>query len=363
MNIAPEMVRAIALMCDPVGVVSLYVDADPAMGAGGQRTWDEQARLGLSRLPQDAGADAPLVRERLSQLAPVIDSLLDPTVPGRGRVLFAALRRDEAYAVDIQPDVPADLRLQPRAHLVPLLATLGRERAVGAAVLSLAELRILELELAETSELSRRDVSPRGFEWSLLKEPNAGVVEDVRRISDRAADEVSRVAGARGWSAVVVAGNQRLVDRLAVTLEEAGLLVETCTVDPPAEAPPSRIGEMLQASAADVRRRQTAQLISHISADGGPHGRGTFDVGAVLQALSEGRVEHLVLDSDAELRGAVTDDGRLTPASDLAAGDVRDLADEMVERAFGTDARVTVVSRSVDDLSVGSGGVAALLRW
>ncbi len=364
MALGTETLRAIARMHDPVGVLSVYVDVVSHEPAGGSPLWDEQVRVGLHHLaggwdPDDTAA----VRARLHALEPAIEQLLDPRTAGRGRALFAAVAGADIHEVRIALPLVTDVRLQPRAHMLPLLAAAEEGRAVGVAVVSAAELRLIDLDTGTGRELRRLDLSQPGFEWSLRKEPNAGVVENQHRVADSAAPEVERAARSHGWDTVVVAGNARIARRLAATLASSGLDVHIDDTDPAPEATAATIAELTAAYARATRQTREQQLVELVRTRAAAAGRGALGMAEVATALAEGRVEHLVLDARGTYPGTVTGDGRLVPVGAAPAAPVADIAGDLIERAFETNAKVTAVNGSAAQELAASEGIGALLRW
>ena len=256
-----------------------------------------------------------------------------------------------------------DVRLERRAHLLPLLAAAEAGRVLGVAVVSSDELRLFELEMGEGRELRRIEVSQPGFEWSLRKEPNAGVVENLHRIADIAASEVERSARAHGWDEMVVAGNRRIVLRLADTLTRAGLSVHTHDVDPAPEVTATTIARICGAYAEASRQAQNQRLVERVRNQTAADRGGALGLADVSAALAEGRVDHLVLDTLGVYPGTVTGDGQLVAGGPSPPTPVVDLAGELIERAFETDAKVTAVSGSAAQELSSCGGIGALLRW
>jgi hypothetical protein len=362
MALGTEPLREIARMRDPVGVLSVYVDVVPHEAAGRKPLWDEQVRVALHHLPDGMGADAAAVRARLHALEPSVERLLDPRTAGRGRVLFATVTGEEIHEARIALPLVTDVRLQRRAHLLPLLAA-DDGRVLGLVVVSSDELRLLELDMGEGRELRRLDLSQPGFEWSLRKEPNAGVVENLHRIADIAAREVARTARSHGWDAVVVAGNPRVAQPLAAEIAKGGLSVQTFDADPAPELTPSTIADLCDVYAKASRRTRDQHLVEQVREHAAASGRGALGLADVAAALAQGRVDHLVLDTHRAYPGTVTADGGLVPAGATLATPVVDLAGDLIERAFATDAKVTAVNGPAAEELASCEGVGALLRW
>jgi hypothetical protein len=347
MAVELDTIRKIARLQDPEGVLSVYADVAPQETGGSRPAWDEQVRLELGRLAERAGA----VRSRIHALGPRIERLLDPRADGRGRALFATVTGADLYEVRVGVPLATTVALGPHPQLLPLLGAFADGRPVGLATLSINELRLLELQLGDARELERLDVSQPGFEWSLRKEPNAGVIENLRRSAGIAAEETLRTARRRRWDAVVVAGNPRVARPLAAALEEAGLHVDRDDADPAPELTTAALAHRYGPHAEAIRREGERRLVERLLAEAAAGGRAVLGAEPVIRAFAEGRVGHLVLDAGSTHPGAA--DGMPLP----------DVAGEMIGRAFATDAEVTAVNGRAALELADAGGVGALLRW
>jgi hypothetical protein len=87
-------------------------------------------------------------------------------------------------------------------------------------------------------------------------------------------------------------------------------------------------------------------------------GTGACGLAPVLDALRQGRVEHLLIDPTGSYRGVVGEDELLAPAGE---GGGIDLADLIVSRALATGAAVLPLTG--DAAQVPTDGIGALLRW
>jgi hypothetical protein len=71
----------------------------------------------------DRAQARPLVQERLRDLKPVLDRLLDPALPGRGRALFVPLGRPGLVVAFTQLPMSTAAVVDDIAHLRPLVVT------------------------------------------------------------------------------------------------------------------------------------------------------------------------------------------------------------------------------------------------
>lgn len=334
---------------DPIGVVSIYVDADPTLSAGSRPAWETPVRDGLRRLLRDAQswprADRVALQRRVDELEPELEAFLDRTGPSRGRALFTTVAGGETHRVDLRTPVATAVVFGRRAIVVPLLAALQRGRAAGVADVGRERLVLSEWERGELRELETVDIAPseergRGrpatnpavpqpFPERDAFETAAGsrILARVREAGARLADE----AAARGWDMIVADGDPRLLGALAAGLgRTAAELVRS--PQPFAATSTLERAHRITATLHDRRAAAAARLLERLD----DTGAATRDRAVVERAVVEGRVEHLLL---AE-----------------AAAD-----EELLRGAVETGAGVTILD--VPSTEVGSGGVAALLRW
>lgn len=104
---APIRLEAIAALSDPIGVLSVYADADPALAADPRPAWQAPVRAALRRLVKDAQRTRPraewtALRARLDELEPELEALLDPHLGHRGRVLIVAVAGGELHRVGLR---------------------------------------------------------------------------------------------------------------------------------------------------------------------------------------------------------------------------------------------------------------------
>ncbi len=351
-------------------MLSVYIGPGAAEPSGTRRpVWEEQARTALHQVLHDA-QDHAAVRRCLGLIAPALERALDADETGRGRAVFASVAGGEVEEVHIRPQLPTGVWLGERAHVVPLVAAIGDGAPVGLVVISMHQLRILELELGEVRDLTERDVTPPRFEWSLRKEPTVGVMEDRRRIAAVGTRLAVDRALQRGWRGVVVAGNERLAAPVVAELIGHGLDVTHVRLDPAPEHTPAVLAAELTPAADDLRRGWDVKLVERITDQARSGARGALGLADVLEALAGGRVAQLAIDRERAYPGALAPDGRAVPPGvvpvGLAGQELRplpDLADHLVAAAFDTDADVTAVTGRAAEALAAGGGIGGLLRW
>jgi len=331
---APTSEEAPVHLDDPIGILSVYVDADPALGGGPRPGWQAPVRAGLRGLARDAQhlprAERLALEARLDELEPAIESLLDPRGSGRGRALFAGLDGGPVSRFDLRAPLPSLVHVGPFAVVLPLLAARQRDRAAGVVSISWTVLELFEWEHAElrpleTIELAPADEPRRGRPGTNPAVPQTfperdrfetGVGARVANRVREAGAELRRRAEARGWDVVVADGDPRLLEALEQGLGAGAV-------------PVVRQDGTVEETLARVRDEEEARLVARLD----EAAAATHDEAVVERALAEGRVEHLLLPR-------------------VAGVDLH--AEALLREALATSAEVTIVDIAAP---------AALLRW
>ena len=349
-----DWLRTILELTDPIGVLSVYVDADPALAAGTPPAWNAPVRSGLRCLVKEAQEAWPrdarfALEARLEELEPDLEWLLDPLGPSRGRALFAGVGGGTPERVGFRSPLPSLVSFGHRAIVLPLLAARQEGRPAGVATVLWDRLELSEWELAELRELETIELETEPDRVGSRPATNPSVPQPFperdrfetghgARIAARvrkAGEDLSREAGARHWDYVVVDGDPRLLDAFETGFG-AGESELVRSPRPFAGTPDADISDRVASMLRELREATTKQLVAKLESSGAA----TTDAAVVERALGEGRVDHLLLAKRTESARA--------PA-----------AESLLRRAFETGAAVTLV----DPLVLGHGDVAALLRW
>ena len=338
-------------MRDPGGVVSIYVDADPAEAASAHPRWAEDIHVELAHLE---------CADRLHELRHRIADSVDPSRHGRGRALFFGVTADSwVQSFSFQMPVETSVTLSERPRLEPLLQAMDAGRPAGIVIVSMAELRCVELAWGEAADVLRVDMEPPPAEWNELKEPNQLHEEDRLHIIREAEPRVEELVRRRGWDRIVVAGNARLVRPLAAKIAhrvDATVIEAKRQVLPEEHAP--RIAERLGLHLADASARRSAELIDRAHDAALASGAGAVGVDDVLAAATEGQARWVAVDADSLLHAS----GVRDPAGGVKLLDRIDAAPLIVERALASGAEVSVLSGS-EHPHLAVAGAVALLRW
>jgi hypothetical protein len=335
------------------GVLSIYVDADPALGAGARPAWQAPVRVALRRLVRDthrtgSREERIALETRLAELEPELRALLDPRRPGRGRALFAAVDGGAPRRFELHAPVPSLVALRPHAVVVPLLRVLQDGARAGAAWVSRDRVERAEWELGAlrsetTIELDRGDARRRhratnpAVPQPFPERDRFETAADARALA-QLREEGARLATdaeVRGWDVVVANGDARLVDALVEGFACGNGDVELVRS-------PQPLGRLSADLVAGVVRTQRAERDAALARRLDESSAATRDPFVLEWALDEGRVQHLLLAAPGGPRPAYR-------------------AESLARRAFATGADVRVLDEGEHDL--GPAGSAAVHRW
>lgn len=379
-----ETLLELSRLTDPIGVLSVYVDARP----GALRTASIDIKNRLAELERRIAGDgsqerSQAVRERIARLDAEIDRLTDPQEPGRGRILLAAISDGWLRRVSTQLPVPNRVVLDRGAFIHPLLELLDEGASAGVVLASRTQARLLEWrfgELIPLREMQAEVDEPRNARSGPVgsrpasrygtptgEQRNARERDQAARFFERVAAEASRQARERGWDRILVSGGEQHTDSLVAALPPAlrasALRDHRHLVRLDLAAVEALVTERVRGAHSEFESR----LIGKVREQA--HGAGTAALGLseVVGALNQARVAHLVYDPFVRYRGSVADDGTLYADDEIAlksdsTADPR-LTERIVERALETGARVSPVEGGAADGLAEANGIAAVLRW
>ena len=379
-----ETLLELSRLTDPIGVLSVYVDASP----GALRTASIDIKNRLAELERRIAGDgsqerSQAVREGLARLGTEIDRLTDPEEPGRGRILLAAISDGWLRRVSTQLPLPNRAVLDRAAFIHPLLELLDEGAPAGVVLASRTQARLLEWRFGKLTPLQEMQAEvpgprhersgPVGSRPASRHGTPTGEQRNTRerdlasRFFERVATAASRLARERGWDRILVSGGEQHTDSLvaalppalrATALRDHRLLVrlDLATVE-------AIVTERVRAAHAELEN----QLIGRVREQAHGAGAAALGLSEVVGALNQARVAHLVYDPFVRYRGSVAGDGTLyaedeTALTPAATADPR-LTERMVERALETGARVSPVEGAAADGLPEADGIAAVLRW
>ena len=342
------------------GVVSVCVDADLIDRDG---RWRLELRDGLDRAVDSvAGADRD---QRLAVEATVKriedERFLDPgEVKGRGLFGFIEVGgkpgEERWYASQLAPR-RTEAHYGGRPQVGPLLATLDDGAPAGVAAVSGERVRLFDWHLGRLEQLHAWELEVFSLDWRERKAPGprsggrlpsaAGHDQYDQRLEanrERFAHQAGALArvsaGNRNWHQILVFGDHRYAGHFADGFADRCELHHVEATDLVAQPVPM-IAERVDRLLPELNRERERALVARITEAAYAEARSAFGAQETLQALEQGRVEHLVYD----------------------AGLGGEQVEPMIELALATGAAVTPVEGESATELVKRGGVAALLRY
>ncbi|HET6532634.1 MAG TPA: VLRF1 family aeRF1-type release factor [Actinoplanes sp.] len=367
---------------DALGVVSVYVNADPT---GDRNATAIDLRNRYRELQRRVAEEGRAERRReiaaaLDRLGPEVGRLATPSESGRGRVAFAALGGDWMLRLDSQMPLPNRVVLDDGPFVHPLLELLDEGRTAGVVLVSADDARLLEWRLGRMQLVSRMEQEeieapheragqigggPRGqYNTPMLEHRQARERDRAQRFLDRVGETVAGMAGERRWERILVSGGDRWTEVLTGKLPESlqDLVIRDMRVLAGLDEAALRaaVTERLHAEHTAAERR----LLERVR----DAGVGALGLSQVAGALNEGRVAHLVYDPQVRYAGSVDAGGALYAGAEAGVGGRSHspeprLTERLVERALATGARVSPIEGAADTVLTDAAGIAALLRW
>lgn len=380
-------VRDLSLRTDKLGVVSVYVNADPR-----QDTHRHALAIDLRnrfrqlqhRVAEDGGSERSRdVAAALERCWPNIESLASPTASGRSRIAFAALESDWILQLESAMPVANRVVLDDGPFIHPLLELLDEGRPAGVVLVSAEEARLLEWRVGALQEVSRIEQQyvqapheragqigggPQGqFHTPMREQRQARERDGMQRFLDHAATVAAELADERGWERILVSGGQRWTEPTIARFPQAlrdKLFADTRVLTGLDDA------ALATAVTERVNRQHTeheGQLLGRVR-DAAGSGVAALGLSEVAAALRTGRVAHLMYDPAVRYIGTVGADGapyggdEVAPNGRPAIPEPR-LTERLVERAFATGAQISPIEGAADSELKDAAGIAALLRW
>jgi hypothetical protein len=375
-----DKLKQLAGWAPPHGVLSVYVVVEPGDRRAAWRV-ELVDRLrealgsqadGRSGLPLRAAAERAL--ERFPEHRPPPE--------GRGHAGFVEVAekggRELWYPFRIPPRA-TEVTYGHRPCLRPLIEIADAGASLGVAAVSGDQARLWEWELGALSALDDWTLTRTG-DWRERKAQRpsdparyhgagaSGREQFGQRLEahrERFLKDVARqtavAAGQRRWRDLLVFGENEHVRHFTDALDphESRHVYGKNVVSEPTARLAERVGELLP----ELSRERELRLVEAVK-EAAYSGKERASLGPqeTLEALTQGRVEHLLFDAERDYSGHGIE-ARLAYAGPALDEDGLPVAELMIEQALETGARVTPL---VGDAAAALGehdGVAALLRY
>lgn len=384
MRLDEQAIRALSQVRDPMGVLSIYACTTPERQANERPEWAIGIKRELHRLREDVKEAGPRERwvalqDRLDEIGPQLEVLLDPSNPGRGRAFFVPLSGDGIEDLAIQMPLPDRVVLADAPYVGPLVTAFDEGRPAGVAIVDRHGVRLLGWVAGEGEDVARFPFDESQAEdWREMrgKPPARGShlrqgvshresfeqrMDDNRdRALRRAAARVDAVIADRGWDRLLIFSDERLHAFEDALRSDVAVVRSDMRFG---DVPASDVADAATPLLIDAHRRREIELVDLAKDRAAAGGRGAAGLEPTVAALNDGRVDRLLLDPSLRVSGYRAPDGRLSPTPDDGFEPDEDLAERMVEVALATSAWVTPVEGEAAEHLSDVGGVAAILRW
>jgi hypothetical protein len=399
MDLSHETLRRLSQIDDPLGVLTVYVNASPDqkvqqnrnVGASVRRELQALAAGGARRAQGASAERQAALRDRIAALT-ADDTLFDLTGTGRGRAAFAPLSDPRILRLDLQLPLEDGVYLADAPFVGPLIAALDRGAPAGIGTIAREAVRLFDRRMGQIEQVHEERYvdswEDAGNDTGQQRSGGGGsasgkgipqddlfrrtLEDDQRRFLRQQAAAIGREADARGWEWLLLAGEGRLIAAMADAVPGSSrrtvVLVERNLSSLGASEIERTIAPELEAA----RERRQVELVEQArDAALAAHGRGALGLKDVLAALRVGNVSHLLVDQAAAHHGFITEDGEIETADSLPAdrapwgltAEPR-LDERMIEQALSIQAHVTPIEGAAATMLAEVGqGIAAILRW
>jgi hypothetical protein len=372
-----RLLRRLVAWRAPRGILSAYVDVDPADRG---QAWRIALRDRLRELAQSTSSPDSAAFEAAA--GRVLERFPEdgPPPEGRGQVGFVEVASEPVEVwrgMQIPPRRVEVVHAQ-RPYLRPLVEVLERGPHVGAVLVSAERARLLDWSLGSMRELDDWEITLWSRDWRERKaersrpgargEMTSASGRDqfdqrleanrqrfVREIGERVGAELAR----REWRHLIAFGAEPHVEQLAHGLGPAAQGLHAVSHDL-ISASKSELARRVEAEVRELHRVREAALVREVNEAIGSSTGAALGPQETLEALAEGRVRHLIFDAERDYEGR--------PLEEVIAyaGDSEDdvpVAERMIELAVATSAQITPVEDEAAEALEEHDGVAALLRY
>jgi hypothetical protein len=360
----------------PRGVLSVYVNADPADRG---RAWWIALRDRLRELVRAApphGERAAVEAAARRVLARFPEDGAPPRGRGHAGFIEVAKKPEEIWRDMQTPPRRTEVIRSPRPYLRPLVEIFDEAPYVGVVLASAERVRLLEWSMGAMRELDDWEIVLWSRDWRERKAERSlsGAHEGasasgrdqfgqrleanrhrfLREVGQRVGEELER----RGWRHLIAFGSEPHTEALASGLPGNANRVHPVPHDL-ISSPDGDVGPRVAEAVRELNREREGALIRELAEAIGRGAGAALGPQEVLEALAEGRVRHLIFDADRDFAGAsagewgLAGDGEAEPP----------VAERMIELAVATSAEITPLEGEPASELAKHDGVAALLRY
>ena len=360
-----EELRRLAEWQPEGGVISVYLDIDPADRGGGWKI-ELHERLKEIAKASHTGAERGAVAAAAERILAHFPEN-GPPPPRRVQIGFvevAAEGREVWQGVQGRLDRPLVVR-GPAPRLTPLVRILDGSEPVGVVITALESARAFEWSLGRLSPLGSWELEMFSGDWRERKSPQrdpqasgtgttaAGREQYGQRLDHNRARFLKELGhllatrfGDRGWSWILVFGEGELPRLLNTGLGPLEKLVREVHHDL-IRATDSEVAAHVEGEISAIKEERDRALLDRVEEAIGTDSGAALGPEEVLQVLEEGRASHVIFDPDGEFE----------------PHDGQQITELMISRGLATGADITPVEGEFAERLAGRGGAVALLRY
>ena len=364
-------------------VISVYARTDPRDPANTSSTpaWHVALRDGLSTLSErlDANDDRDLRLAFRSLRGRIEEELVDmaPAERARSVALFLDIDGAPSQRFSLQLPLRADAVVgDTRPFVSPLVDIADRGAPTGVILASGELVRLLQIEQSEVTEPENSTLELTLGDWRRFGGPAGGSPARGKQIIPQEERYEARVDAQRqhlfksavtqtadrlhglGWERIVLACETEVASRFREMLpaELSERVIAESDLNLLGEEPYA-IADALEPLIDEAWLRRTSALVELARERAQAGGAAALGAQETFSALAEGRVAHLVLDTEHDF-SAVAD--TIDPAIGFPADMIGERA---VETAVATDAQVSALASTASQDLRDAGCIVALLRY
>jgi len=369
-----ELVRRLTSYHNNEGVLSVYLDIDPALAT---REGYEAALISAWK-PLKAQKLDQWTRGRLEyEMSGVTEEVQSwREAPGRSVAMFFSGPGGLRVVMPLQFPLRTVAKFERRPLLRPLIAALDEHHRYCVVMVDKAQARLITVMLGRVEEeihlesdvLPRTDVGGWGgyLQPRYTRHREHHLIEHLHRVIEH----LWAIDRSRPIHSLILSGPEEPIAAFRRLLPKALARSVVGTVHMDLDLATPEVVHRLETLDAEGRAREDRAIIAELTTNAAKGDHAALGWNATLEALSEGRVHLLVVAEQEPRTGAQCAEGhyltiadvRTCPLCDEPLWHVDDLVEAAIRTALTTDAQVRFVSGAVA-ADLGPDGVGAELRW
>jgi peptide subunit release factor 1 (eRF1) len=369
-----DLVHTLSRMRDVEGVLSVYLDIDPATA---QREGYEAQLIELWK-PLKARSMDRWMRGRLEyEIAGVVEEVRSwREAPGRSVAMFFSGPAGLRIVLPLQFPLHSVARFEPRPAMAPLIAALDEHRRYCVVLFDKAQARIITALLGRVEEevqlesdvLARTDVGGWGgyLQSRYARHREHHLTEHIHRVIEH----LWAIDRSHPIHSLILGGPDEAVSALRRLLPRALARSVAGTAHLDLDLPTPEVLRRVESIDEEARQTEDVRIVEEIATEAAKGGHAAQGWTETLQSLSEGRVHLLALGETGPRGGVVcpeghylsTAEGTSCPFCSEPVWHTDDIGEEAVRAALLTDGQVRFLSAEVA-MGLGPDGVGAILRW